>query len=48
MNKSTRPNTTGEQRPVRVTTLLNAAATLGAAVLAVAMYGPKIPPMAGD
>ena len=48
MNEKTEATTKAKQRGAAVTELLFAIATLGAAVIAVAMTDPKIPPAVGD
>jgi len=48
VKKHTEPITTAKQRGGAITELLFALATLGAAVVAVAMTDPKIPTMVGD
>jgi len=45
---ATEPNANQKPRPVRAAVLLDTAATLGAAVLVVAMAGPKLPPYMGE
>jgi len=48
MNEKTETTTKSNQRGAAITELLFAIATLGAAVIAVAMTDPKIPPASGD
>lgn len=48
MKKSTKPIRRDKPPRIRVALLLNAAATLFAAVLVTAMHSPKLPPANGD
>ena len=45
---STTMNLPEKRRDVRIVDLLFNATTLGAAVVAAAIVGPKVPPLAGD